>query len=89
MQVTDKLAAAAKKAGVTTNILNRATGLSRSTFSYWFRNSSTKRSPRVSRIPYVTKLTTVIEAAVAAGELPAASPKIAAEVIARRMNATQ
>ena len=87
---TTELAAAAKRGAVSTNVLNLVTGLSRSTFSYWFRNPAAgRRSPRAYRIALITRLTTAINLAVQAGDLPADSPKEAAAAIKKWMDSTK
>lgn len=87
--VTEELAAAAERAGLSTNILSKATGIPRSSFSYWIRKDvATRRPPLTSREPYIKKLTQEILRAIDAGELPAPSPRDAVAVIKRRMAAT-
>lgn len=87
---TKDLAVAAERGAVSTNVLNLVTGLSRSTFSYWFRKPSDgQRTPRPYRVALIQRLTTAINLAVDAGDLPADSPKEAAAVIRKWMSATK
>jgi hypothetical protein len=85
-----ELAAAAERGAVSTNVLNLVTGLSRSTFSYWFRKPSEgRREPRPYRVALIQRLTKAINRAVDAGDLPADSPQEAADVIRRWMDMTK
>lgn len=84
--VIKELKQAAKRACLTTNALNLATGISRSTFHYWFKpESEGGYSPRSYREPRLWALVNAINAALEAGELPADTSRAAAKIIKKHM----
>lgn len=84
--VIRELKAAAKRALLSTNALSLATGISRSTFHYWFKPAAIGgHNPRAYREVRLWALVNAINAAVEAGELPADTSREAAKIIKKRM----